>query len=57
MDGPDDEDGHGVWPGEEGVLAPPSGHDQGDVEPEDEGERDGGELVVAVGDQALKQLS
>ena len=53
----DHQDGHAVRPGQEGVLAPPSGHDQGDVEPEDEGERDGGELVVAVGDQALEQLS
>ena len=53
----DDQDGHAVRPGEEGVLPPPPGDDQRDVEAEDEGERDGGEFVVAVGDEALEQLS
>ena len=52
-----DQDGHAVRPGQERVLPPPSRHDQGDVEAEDEGEGYGGELVVAVGHQALKQLS
>ena len=45
-----DQDGHAVWPGQQCVLSPPSGHDQRDVEAEDEGERNGGELVMAVGD-------
>ena len=53
----DDQDGHAVRPGEEGVLAPPPRHDQGDVEAEDECEGDGGQFVVAVSDQALEQLS
>ena len=46
----DDQDGHAVRPGQQCVLSPPSGHDQRDVEAEDEGERNGGELVMAVGD-------
>ena len=53
----DDQDGHAVRPGQECVLSPPSGHDQRDVEAEDEGEGDGGELVMAVGHQALKGLA
>ena len=53
----DHQDGHAVRPGEEGVLPPPSGHDEGDVEAEDEGERDRGELVVAVGHQQLECFS
>ena len=53
----DDQDGHAVRPGEESVLPPPPRDDQRDVEAEDEGERDGGEFVVAVGDEALEQLS
>ena len=53
----DDQDGHAVRPGQECVLSPPSGHDQRDVEAEDEGERNGGQLVVAVCDEALKGLA
>ena len=56
MDGPDDEDGHGVRPGEERVLAPPPAHDQRHVEAEHEGEGDGGHLVVAVGHHRLEHL-
>ena len=48
--------GHAVWPGQEGVLAPPPGHYQGDVEPKNKCERDGGQLVMAIGTEGLKGL-
>ena len=49
--------GHAVWPGQQGVLAPPPPHDQGHVEPQHEGQGDGGQLVMAVCTQRLKDLS
>ena len=49
--------GHAVWPGQEGVLSPPPGYYQGDIEPKHKGERDGGQLLVAIGTQGLKQLA
>ena len=52
----DDQDGHTVRPGQQRVLRPPSGDDEGDVEAEDESEWYGGEFIMAVGHQALKQL-
>ena len=48
--------GHAVWPGQEGVLAPPPGHYQGNVETKNECERNGGQLVMAVGTVGLKGL-
>ena len=38
-------------------LSPPAGDDEGNIEAEDEGEGDGGELVVAVADQQLECFS
>ena len=52
----DDQDGHAVRPGQECVLRPPPGHDQRHVEAQHEGQGDRGQLVMAVGHQALKQL-
>ena len=50
----DDEDGHGVGPGQEVVLGPPSPHYQGHVEPEDECERYRGQLLITISHQTLK---
>ena len=52
----DDQYGHAVRPGEERVLRPPPGHDQRHVEAQHKGQGDRGQLVMAVGHQALKQL-
>ena len=38
------------------MLPPPLDY-QGDVEPKHKGEGDGGQLLVAIGAQGLKQLS
>ena len=53
----DDQDGHAVRPWEQRVLRPPPRHDQRDVESQHEGQGDGGQLVVAVGHNALEELS
>ena len=49
--------GHAVRPRQEGVLAPPPRHYQGHIEPKYKCEGDGGQLLMAVGTQGLKQLA
>ena len=49
--------GHAVRPRQEGVLAPPPRHYQGHIEPKYKCEGDGGQLLMAVGAQGLKQLT
>ena len=53
----DDEDGHGVRPGQEVVLGPPSPNYQGHIETEDKCEGYGCQLLITIGYEALKQFS